>query len=208
MTVTPVIRILRFRPLRVGFDGVLREEAIPTLRAMAGVLDIVAGRHGPEELGPRIVASVWASQEAMIAAVGQDPASAAGMPNPPADTADGELEVLSVRVSFRADGSDVPRVLRAFRGQVRPGELAAYMEEAHSGTLVDAEAGYGPLALYLATDESSPDRFLTLSTWRDWATIQAATGGDIRQPVATRHPERIIASEATHYEAIEIQAPS
>jgi heme-degrading monooxygenase HmoA len=202
LTVTPVIRILRFRPLRVGFDGVLRDHEIPNLRRAPGLIDIVAGRHGPDELGPRIVASVWASVEAMTAADGLPAATA--RPDRVPDTADTELEILSVKVAVRADSGDVPRVLRTFRGQVRPGELPAYIEEARSGTLLDNEAGHGPLALYLATVDSSPDRFVTLSTWRDWSAIQAATGGDIRQPVATRHAERIVASEATHYEAIEI----
>jgi hypothetical protein len=44
---------------------------------------------------------------------------------------------------------------------------------------------------------------VTLSVWESWSAIEAATGGDVRRPMATRHPERIIAWEATHLEIIE-----
>jgi hypothetical protein len=66
----------------------------------------------------------------------------------------------------------------------------------------DVEAGGGPLSLCLATPGATSDEFLTVSTWSDWSTIEKATGGDIRKPLATRHPERIVAFEVDFYEAI------
>lgn len=201
MTTAPVIRILRFRPAGVGFDGVLRA-ALPALRASAGFLDVAAGRHGPDELGPRIVASVWVSTEAMDAAVRSHPGSAALAA--PADAMDVTVESFALDVAFQAEPPRTPRVVRAFAGQVRPGTLAAYVDAARAGTLVDDAAGRGPCALYLAGLPSDPDRFVTISTWSDWAAIGAATGGDIRRPVATRHPELLASWEATHFESLEI----
>lgn len=201
MATAPVIRILRLRPARVGFDGILRD-ALPALRASAGLLDVAAGRHGPDELGPRIVASVWAATEAMDAAVRSQPGSAA-LTAPP-DAMDVTVESLALDVAFRAEPARTPRVVRAFAGQVRSGTLAAYIDAARAGTLVDDAAGRGPCALYLAGLPSDPDGFVTISTWSDWAAIEAATGGDIRRPVATRHPERLVAWEATHFESLEV----
>lgn len=169
---------------------------------MAGLLDVAAGRHGPDELGPRIVASVWASTDVMEAAVRRQPGSAAF--TAPPDAMDALVESLPLDVAFRAEPIRMPRVVRAFAGQVRPGSLAAYIDAARAGTLVDDAAGRGPCALYLARLASDPDRFMTISTWSDWAAIEAATGGDIRRPVATRHPERLVAWEATHFESLEV----
>lgn len=201
MAAAPVIRILRLRPVGVGFDGALRA-ALPALRASVGLLDVAVGRHGPDELGPRIVASVWASTDAIDAAVRSQPGSAALMAPP--DAMDAQVESLALDVAFRAEPPRMPRVVRAFVGQVRPGTLATYVDAARAGTLVDDAAGRGPCALYLARLTSGPDRFMTISTWSDWAAIEAATGGDIRRPVATRHPERLVAWEATHFESLEV----
>lgn len=201
MVTAPVIRILRLRPAGIGFDSVLRE-AMPALRASAGLLDVVAGRHGPDELGPRIVASVWASPEAVDVAVRSQPESAALVAPPHA--LDASVESLALHVVFRTEAPKTPRVVRAFTGQVRPGTLATYVDAARAGTLVDDAAGRGPCALYLGSLPSDPDRFVTISTWSDWAAIEAATGGDIRRPVATRHPDRLVAWEAIHFEALDI----
>lgn len=204
VAVTPVIRILHFQPQRVDFDSQLRERFIPILRAQAGLLDLVAGRHGPDERGPRIVVSVWAPG----ATVALPPWSDQGLlatDAPPTDFGtEGRLEVMPVRVQFRSDTSDRPRVLRVFRGRVRAGDLEGYVERSEAGTRADAAAGRGPLSLYLATDQGESDRFVTVSTWSDWSVIEAATGGDIRRPVATRHAERLAAAEATHFEVIEL----
>lgn len=197
----PVIRILRLRPAGVGFDSALRA-AMPALRTSPGLLDVAVGRHGPDELGPRIIASVWVSRDAMDTAVRSQPGSVAL--TAPLDGLDVSVDALALAVTFRAKRPRTPRVVRAFAGQVRPGTLAAYVDAARAGTLVDDAAGRGPCALYLATLSADPDRFVTISTWSDWAAIEAATGGDIRRPIATRHPERLVAWEATHFESLEV----
>jgi hypothetical protein len=94
----------------------------------------------------------------------------------------------------------MPAVLRFVTGQVRPDELDTYVAEAHEGTIADAAAGRGPVALYLAPDPSNA--FRTLSVWIDWDTLQAATGGDVNRPIATRHAERLLDWEADHYEIL------
>jgi hypothetical protein len=201
MAAKPMIRIVRCRPLGVGFDTALREALVPDARESAGLLDLIAGRHGPDEQGSRIVAWVWESAAAMATPFG---GSAGGTQVPPLDNvADLEVETMPLRIVFRGPGTEKPRIVRAFRGQVRASQLDAYVEEARIGTLRDSEAGTGPLALYLAAATDESDTVLTLSTWLDWGAIEVATGGDIRQPVATRHPERLAAWEAIHYEAIE-----
>ena len=83
-------------------------------------------------------------------------------------TAVESLEVLDLRIELpfatgRALGA-APRV----PGEVRPGELEAYIAETEAGTLADAAAGRGPAVLYLAADP--PDRFVTISLWPSWQT--------------------------------------
>lgn len=109
-----------------------------------------------------------------------------------------------MRALFRDDRADPARVLRVFRGRVRAGELDAYIDEAATGTRADAAVGHGPLALYLGADPASPDTFVTTSAWGDWSEIERATGGDIRRPVATRHPERLVDADVLHFEVIEL----
>ena len=45
---------------------------LPDLRGMPGLVDVFLGRRGPDELGPRLNATVWTSREAMVAGVGED----------------------------------------------------------------------------------------------------------------------------------------
>lgn len=199
---SPTIRILHFVPRRADFDGQLREQFIPVLRSQAGLLDLVAGRHGPDERGPRIVVSVWAPD----AVVAIPPWTDSGILDAaePLEPDEARPELLPVRVQVHGEGAGRPRVLRVFRGRVRAGELDRYAEEVEAGARSDLEAGRGPLALYLGGDPARPDAFATISTWPDWATVEAATGGDIHQPVATRHPERLLESDVTHFEVIEL----
>ena len=71
-----VLRLLRFRPAKAAFDAVLRAEIVPAIRRLEGLVDVFAGRQGPGDLGPRLMASVWRSPESMLAALG-----ASGGPN-------------------------------------------------------------------------------------------------------------------------------
>lgn len=179
----------------------MRRRLAPALRAEGGLTDVIAGRHGPDELGPRIVVSV---RSGGVAAGMPDRTTTLDALTALLDVTDAHAERLVVRVEFHDPRDRSARLLRVFRGQVRSGELDRYVDEAEAGTRADAAAGRGPIALFLGTEPAAPDRFVTVSTWPDWATVEAATGGDVRSPIRTRHPERLVAADVTHFEVIEV----
>ncbi|HSS34818.1 MAG TPA: hypothetical protein VLR93_00975 [Patescibacteria group bacterium] len=195
-----VIRLFRFRPVRTAFDSILRDDMIPALHEMDGIVDLYVGRQGPDELGPRVIATIWTSRDAMAAGVGESFDRPIFRPEYLAETVDRSLEFLPLDIGLRFERADRPGVVRLFEGQVRPGELDAYVDDARAGTLLDAAAGSGPMALYLA--RRTADAFVTLSVWPDWSTLQDATGGDVERPIATRHAHRLVAWHAEHYESI------
>ena len=67
------LRLFTFRPARAGFDALLRDTLLPDLLAFPALQDLHVGRQGPDDLGPRLVASVWSSRDAMTGAVGDAP---------------------------------------------------------------------------------------------------------------------------------------
>jgi hypothetical protein len=200
-----VIRLFRFRPVRPGFDAVLREVHVPGLLAFDALEDVYVGRQGPDELGERIVASVWTSRSRMDASVGEDFDPQIFHPEHLDATSDRRLEILPGDVMLRFDAvptieAPATGILRVVRGRIRPGGLLAYRDEVRAGTIADATAGHGPRALYFAIE--LPDRFVTLSIWHSWSALEVATGSDIHQPIATRHQERMVEWEADHYEIL------
>ena len=197
-----ILRLFHFRPVGPAFDSILRDVLLPDLRRLPGLVDVCLGRRGPDELGPRLNMTVWTSREAMVAGVGDDFDPPIFHPEHLDETTDRVLEILPLAISMPFDGVGTPRILRTLRGQARPGEREAYIEEARNGTIADIDGGGGPLALHLAIGPGDDD-FLTVSVWESWSALETATGGDIRQPVATRHPERIERWEASHFEVIE-----
>jgi hypothetical protein len=195
-----VIRLFRFRPLRVAFDGILREKMIPALLELPGLVDVYVGRQGPDELGPRLIATAWTSRAAMTAAVGDSFEKPVFLPLLLDETHDRTLEFYPLSLGYRFDRPERPGIVRVFTGTLAPTDLARYVEDARIGTLEDAEHGRGPLALYLA--RTAPGKFVTLSVWTDWQSLQDATGGDAAQPIATRHAGLLSTWTAEHYEAI------
>ncbi len=203
MAVAPVVRMFGFRPTRPAFDNVIRDWIVPAICGQPGVVDAYAGRHGPDELGPRLVVSIWESRAAMDAAF-DGVAGPGGLPPEALDgMTEGSVEVLEPEIAYHADGTlDAPRIIRIFRGCVQPGQRARYVEETRAGVAADVAAGHGPMAFYLARGTSA-EAFVAVSVWSTWTTIELATGGDVRQPMATRRPELIEAFDATHFEAID-----
>ena len=199
-----VLRLFRFRPVRKGFDGILRDALIPDLFALPGLIDVYVGRHGPDEMGERLVASVWESLPAMTEAVGDSFDQPVFHPEYLGETTDRSLEIHPLTETLGSRGAPLVQsatgILRVAHGQVHPGELEAYHEDVRLGTAADVEAGHGPLALYLAIEP--PDRFATLSVWSTWSVLELATGGNVNRPIATRHAERIQTWEAVHYEML------
>jgi hypothetical protein len=203
VAVAPVMRLLGFRPTVPAFDAVLREQTLRSLCDLPGVVAVYGGRHGPDELGPRLVASIWEANAAMEAALEACLRGGRVHPEQLENVEDLAVEVHVPELVFHAPaGLDRPRIIRTLRGNIRPGQIESYIREVKSGLAADLAAGHGPTAFYLARGASA-DAFLTLSAWESWTAIELATGGDIARPMATRHPELISTWEATHYEAID-----
>lgn len=194
-----VMRLMTFRPVRVAYDEILRSRVVPGLAGMPGVIDCYSGRQGPDDLGPRIVASVWQS-EAAIADADLDRTGNIE-PREPDEVTDRIVEILPLLVVERFTTAREPRVLRLVRGRVRAGEFSAYAEDVRAGAEVDALGEGGPLSLYMGGHDAS-DEFVTLSTWHSWEDIEAASGGDVHQPRATRRPERLVEWDVSHYEIV------
>jgi hypothetical protein len=182
----------------------IRDWIVPAICGQPGVIDVYAGRHGPDELGPRLLVSVWETPEAMALAFSPGARREALDPEGLDGIAEGTAEVLSAEIAVRAGTTmDRPRIIRIFLGTAQPGQLDRYVAEARAGLEQDLAAGHGPAAFYLAR-ATAGDAFSAVSVWTAWEAIERATGGDIRRPTATRHPELIASWEATHYEAIDI----
>jgi len=196
------IRLLAFRPLEPPalVDHKLRAAVEAGHLGAPGQRRLIVGRRNTGVEPERIVVSVWdepASLEAWAGGSGPDAVPERSL-IPGIEVR--ALEVLPIAAEFEGAQTVPPSVLRIFRGVVRDGDLDAYVDEAHAGTVADDGAGYGPHALYLGVDP--PNRFLTVSLWADWSSIEAATGGDIRRPVATRHADRLTGGSAEHYEVV------
>jgi hypothetical protein len=170
-----VVRIYRFRPLRAAFDPIMRGVILPDLARRPGVASVWAGRQGPDELGPRVVVSLWTTLEAMRAAMGYDLASLRFHPDYLEETTERSLEVHTI-------------------------ELWSYVRFVRSGVEVDLRAGHGPRALILAG--AGQGRFVTASVWSDWDTLEVATGASVERPSHTKPTEQVTSFEVEHYEIL------
>ena len=194
-----ILRMTRFDAAGAGFDTALRDRLAPVIGDVPGLHAVIGGRMGPGQDGPRLVATVWTSREAMEAAIG------AGSAIPDSDPAvlpgsSGPTDVLPIALQLDAAVDARIALIRVVRGVTRPGELDAYLDDARSGVTADRSSGGGPLAFYLATDP--PDRFVTLSLWGGWSHVEAATGADVRHVERTRHEERLASWTTEHYEVV------
>jgi hypothetical protein len=195
-----LMRVLRFRA--PGVDAVVEANLRAALARppwdAAGLVGTFAGRRGGEFPGEHAVVSLWASAGEMVAALALHPTppELATLP----ESTDVDLVAVQLALVLEFDRSDTVQVLRIYRGEVHPGELEAYVEDAREGTHADVTAGYGPHALYLGVDP--PTRFVTVSLWSSWDQIQSATGADLREPITTRHAHRLRAGTAQLYELL------
>ena len=60
-------------PARVEFDRTRRTIMVPDLWRIDGLIDVHVGRHGPEQpeqLGDRVLATIWTDRTAMNAGMG------------------------------------------------------------------------------------------------------------------------------------------
>ncbi|HEU4674015.1 MAG TPA: hypothetical protein VFS32_14080 [Candidatus Limnocylindrales bacterium] len=195
-----VLRLFRFRPVQPAFDRTLRDIMLPDLVALPGVRAIHLGRQGPDETGERVVASVWDSPAAMIAAVGESFDAPTFHPEFIDDTTDKRLDVVPLRLAFEPRQPIEERVVRVVFGRTKPGARDDYIGLVERGTRSDLAAGSGPRALYLGVRDA--DRFVTVSVWGHWSAIARATGGSVLAPGATRHDELLLEWTVVHYEAV------
>ena len=203
----PVLRLFRFRSAVPGFDAQIRDVLIPDVVLVPGNLAAYAGRIGPDDDGMRLIATVWASREAMVAGVGENLDAPVFHPELLPGSTDRQLEVLPVACVLEPDRYADSGILRLIAGRTLAGGQQAYAEAVRRGAEADRAAGVGPVALYLGT--GAADRFATLSLWDSWGHLEQATGADTRSVGRTRHEALLDRWDAEHYEAIPgIQAPA
>ena len=198
-----ILRLFTFRAVRPAFDEILRHQLVPDLSAQAGILDCYSGRQGPDEIGPRVVASVWVSEAAMLEALG--PGSARGRSirtcsrRPP--TASWKCSRSASRPATTARHTRRRRSFgRCAAGWVRAASPSTSRTSRKASTPTSGP-GIGPVALYVA--QTAADGFITMSAWRDWSDVEHATGGDIHQPRSTRHREHLLDWDVAHYEIVQ-----
>ena len=199
MTPSPVLRFVRFRPVNLAFDGELRDEVIPDLVRLPGLIDHFIARQGPDEIGQRVAATIWESAEAMAAGVGAGIGEGQFHVEFATRITDASLRILPLAVAERYDTVRSPAILRCFEGRTRPGERDAFVQEERLATQAKVGVGSGPLALYVGVGRDD-DSFLRLSAWASWQDIEAATGGKIDDPIWSLHHERVASWELSHYE--------
>jgi hypothetical protein len=198
----PVLRLFRFRVAGspAAFDSALRDRVMPRFVEQPGLLATYVGRRGAAGVDERMIASVWESHAAIRAAADDPTTRDTFSFEVDGDVADPRLETIPLRLALGFDPRGDPQILRVFRGEVKPGEDAQYLEDVRAGVLSDVEAGHGPQALFLGFVGSSA--FVTMSAWASWRAIESATGGNIRRPVATRNTARLTSGTADHYEIV------
>lgn len=189
-----LIRLITFRPGAPGevTDQFLRQTVLPGLVARDGLRHAHVGR-AAGDAGRRVVLSVWAGERT------PELESAMEFEQGPA-VVEPVVEIYPASVALSLGPPDEARIMRVFRGQSKSGQSAAYLDAVRDGTLADIAAGRGPLALFLGMIDDA--RFVTASIWTDWQHIEAATGGNIRQPIATRHSDLLIEGAADHFEIV------
>jgi hypothetical protein len=197
----PVMRVTTFRPRDPWqeLDHHLRDEVLPRFASAAGLRRGWVGRRGAEGTDQRVIVSIWSSSAAAAAAP-TVPDILGTLVEAAVPITDEHTDVLSVGILEEFTRDMEMHILRVFRGIVVTGELDRYIERARQGTLEDGARANGPGAV--AMGMSPPDGFVTVSTWPDWAAIEAATGGNIAHPLLTRSRELIREGGPTHYELL------
>jgi hypothetical protein len=188
-----LIRLLTFRPGAPGevTDEFLRRSLLSEIAAQPELRHVHAGRV-MAEAGGRVVLTVWERDLSRL--------------NTPLLMEQSELvldpvvETSPASVALAFGSAEDAQIMRIFRGRTHTGQAEAYLDAVREGTLADVAGGRGPLALFVGMldDES----FLAVSIWSSWESIEQATGGNIRQPLATRHRELLLEGAADHFEVV------
>ena len=183
-----------------SFDAILRSDVLPGLLTEPQIIDAWQGRRGAGD-GSHVLVSTWAEGWAGD----PDDAPDVRLLHSPGFAVLGGVDITSVEqleiaVHARFGRPEPARVLRVFHGTTRPGELSDYVAEARAGMTEDAQINDGLVSFVLAHDGN--DRFISASTWTAWSAIESATGGNTRQPFATRNPRHLATFRIVHLELL------
>jgi hypothetical protein len=191
-----VVRLSRFRASRPGFDAVLRATVLPALRAQGGLSAVFAGRQGPDETGARALVTLWASTSSLHEGPREDVVAPDA---PAAEMTDQRVETLPALLVALAATPLTTGILRIARGRLVDTDLASFAELVRRESAGLQAAATGHDFVMAASGESS---FVMISTWADWAAIEAATGASLSEPI---HTKRLAALEdfvVEHYELV------
>lgn len=210
MSAGKLLRLIAFRSSADSavLDAALRERLLPEIGRLPGVDLLHVARRAPTVSGERILVSVRTESPRDPDPLPSEEANALARLGAPLvePSLIVEERLLPIAFSVEVQRPEPARILRVYRGNVRPGQLDEYIRRAEDGTRADAASVGGLCSLYLATGR--PERFITVSTWLDWGSIEQATGGDVRRPMATRHSELIAEGEASHFEIVQTAGPA
>jgi hypothetical protein len=197
-----VLRVVTFEPSasESALDAALRGRVLPGILATAGCVDAWIGRHGAGD-NERLIASTWTAPPAddveTEALAGTE--LFGGTPTITSTT------IRSICMRARFDRPEGPRLLRVVHGRSLAGQLEVFVDAARQGLAADPVATTGPLAFVLATEP--PDSFTALTAWTDWASIEQATGGNVRRPAATPLVNLLADHRVAHYELLPDEDP-
>ena len=190
-----VLRVSRFGrgSLWSAIDQSIRD-AMPEYRSQPGMEAVWFGRRGPATGDERTIVTLWSSAEAEAASrtipeMLQD-----------IDVVAPSRVVLPVAFSRWRASAGPPGILRIYEGRTRRGQLARYAEVGQAATAREVDQADGPTAVTMTL--AGVDRFLTVSTWLDWSSLEAYTAGHIERPLVSRDRSLIREGSPTHYELV------
>lgn len=195
------LRVVTFQALGPdsAVDAALRSQLVPRLLGERSVRNAWQGRRGGAD-GNHVLVSTWADgpvdgpfEPPDIAFLREALAGLGGVEL-------AAVEQLEIAVHAQFQRPEPPRVLRVFHGSTRLGELTDYVDDARAGMTEDARVNDGLVSFVLAHDRQ--DAFVSVSTWTGWPAIEAATGGNTRQPFATRQTRRLAGYRIVHLELL------
>lgn len=192
-----VLRVVTFEPSasESALDAALRERALPSLLATKGCVDAWIGRHGAGDK-ERLIASTWTTPPADDV----ETKVLAGIELFGGTPAITSTRIRSICVTARFDRPEGPRLLRVVHGRSVAGQLEMFVEAARQSLAATQAANAGPSVFVLATEP--PDSFTALTAWTDWASIEQATGGNVRRPAATPLVNLLADHRVVHYELL------
>lgn len=199
-----VVRVVTFRTTRPAFDADLRGSILPAIRRRSGAIGVFAGRQGPDEVGVRLLVSLWATSDAGGEAATTDDLDASS--GSLAGTTDLRSQVLPVLYRHLARPPLATGILRLARGRLADIDVGTFAQTLSGHMAALRTGGAGPADILMA--DAGADSFVMLSTWPDWAAIEAATGASISAPLGTKRFAELSEFEVDHFELLTDVAPA